>query len=174
MVCQDHGISFTVYPPGWVPYGRRPVFPFDHRGRVVTPGVGENRWDDTAFTAVIDAEAGDLWPEEVELGPVAEDEDAAARPSCRKTQRRHLTGAMRLFALDAKGTSRDRDQVARALGVDLMPLETASRRIRDGPSLRVRGVEGVGVLSQLPAVVATAAGLLALGVSRGFWGPPLS
>lgn len=57
--------------------------------------------------------------------------------------------------------------------LDLVPLENAVRRIRDGPSLKARGEEGAMVLEQLPSVVATINGLLALGRSRGFWGPAL-
>jgi hypothetical protein len=58
--------------------------------------------------------------------------------------------------------------------LDLVPLEIAASHIRDGPSLKVRGEEGAKVLEQLPSVVATINGLLALGRSRGFWGPALS
>jgi hypothetical protein len=85
-----------------------------------------------------------------------------------------MAGAMRLFALDAAGTTHERDLVGRATGVDLTFLSAAAQRIRAGPSLKARGCEGAKVLEQLPAIIGTFSGLLALGHTRGFWGPALS
>jgi hypothetical protein len=44
--CKSHVLTFTVYPPGWLPYGRRPL-------------VG----DDSTFQAVDDLSRGVRWPE---------------------------------------------------------------------------------------------------------------
>ena len=174
MLCIDDNVSFTVYPPGWTPFGREPVVALDHRGRIVTPDEGECPWEDTVFDAVIDASSGDTWPDAVTLGPSAPVDDDVEHPRCRRTQRRHIAGAMRLFGIDAAGTRRERELVCRTMTLDLVPLEIAASHIRDGPSLKVRGEEGAKVLEQLPSVVATINGLLALGRSRGFWGPALS
>jgi len=173
LYCLTHDRSFTVYPPGWTPYGRASVVPIDHRGRLVVNEEGESGWQNTAFTAVIDADKGIIWPEEVKLGPVSA-VDEIKPPGCRRTQRRHIAGAMLLFALDSAATMLGRELVCRALGIDLMPLEAGVIRIRDGPGLKVRGEEGAKVLEQLPEILRTISGLIALGVSRGFWGPTLS
>ncbi len=174
LYCVTHGRSFTIYPVGWPPYARSPLIAVDHRGRLVAPEDGGNSWQDTAFNAVVDASNEILWPEEVMLGPLTS--AAADTPSlpCRRTQIRHVAGAIRLFAIDTAATMRERELVSRALGIDLMPLESSSQRIRDGPGLRARGKEGAKVLEQLPAITGTISGLLALGASRGYWGPTLS
>ena len=58
--CQTHSRAFTLYPPGWYPWGRAPA--------------------DDGFAAAKDAAAGDLWPES---------RDAAGQPSA-TTQRRQI------------------------------------------------------------------------------------
>ena len=34
-VCLNGKGSFTVYPPGWLPYGRKPIYSLDHLGQFV-------------------------------------------------------------------------------------------------------------------------------------------
>jgi hypothetical protein len=80
---------------------------------------------------------------------------------------------MRLFALDAAGSRRERERVCLTIKLDQTLLEGAAFRIRDGRSLAVRGKEGAAVLEQLPQTASTVDGLLRLGITRGFWGPAL-
>jgi hypothetical protein len=170
--CLDHGHSFTVYPRGWPPYARKPIAALDHAGRFVVPEHDASCWTETAFAAAVAAGSGELWPDTVTLGPSLPGDDIATAP-CRKTQRRHVAGVMRLFALDATATSKERELVALALSLDLTLLARAAGRIRDGPSLKARGEEGATVLTQLPSAASTVDSLLRLGTARGFWGPAL-
>ena len=174
LLCLDDGASFTVYPPGWTPYERKALVGLDHRGCTLAPEAGESPWEGTVFDGVVDASSGKIWPDEVTLGPPVPEDDGDKPSQCKRTQRRHVAGAMRLFALDQAGLRREREQVCQVLMLDLAPLEGAAGRIRDGPRLKVRGEEGAKVLEQLPQVASTIFGLLALGRSRGFWGPALS
>jgi hypothetical protein len=130
-------------------------------------------WRETEFDAVLDAAAGDFWPEEVTaLGP-APPETPEVTAHCRRTQRRHIKGALQLLGLDVSSTARDRETVSRELPLSLVVLHECSLRIRDGPTMAAWGREGARVLSELPAINRTVSGLLLLGESRGLWGPTL-
>ena len=89
MHCLTHSRRFTVYPPGWTPYGRAPLVLLDHRGRTVETDGEENRWNDTEFGALVDAARGNIWPEPVTLGPSVEKKSGELVRS-RRTQRRHV------------------------------------------------------------------------------------
>jgi hypothetical protein len=173
MHCLTHSRRFTVYPPGWTPYGRAPLVLLDHSGRTVeTEGQG-NRWNDTEFGALIDAARGNIWPEPVTLGPSVGEKSGELVRS-RRTQRRHVAGVMQLFSIHSTATLRDRERVTLKINLDVTALENAWQRIRDGPSLVVRGKEGAWLLKQLPALVGSFSGLILLGEAQGFWGSTTS
>jgi hypothetical protein len=169
--CATHDASFTIYPPGWGPYARRPLVSVDHSGCVIEQEDGESPWSDTSFKAAVDASRGHLWPEELKLGPSAnEDSDAA---QSRRTQRRHIAGVMRLFGFNIFATTREREIVASLINVGVSRLEEGAKKIREGPNLVVRGLEAVRVLEQLPVLRLMMTGLLTLGENQGYWGPAL-
>jgi len=75
--CGVHGRGFTLYPPGHVPYGRRPVAPVASDGAPIartperwSPPSGEpaarcpavRRFEGTWFETAIDAADGRAWP----------------------------------------------------------------------------------------------------------------
>ena len=170
MYCLPHGISFTIYPPGAVPYGRRPLLHIDHAGGVVEPEDNQSSLLGTSFEAAADASKDHLWPEDAQLGPLPE---TGVKMQSRRTQRRHITGALRLFGLNTHATLKDREVVARRLNIGVTKLEAGATKIRDGPSLIVQGMEAVRVLEQLSVIRLTMTGLLALGTNQGYWGPAL-
>ena len=51
VICETHKQSFTLYPPGFLPYGRKRLVP------------QQSRWDATVFQAAVDAEEGERWSE---------------------------------------------------------------------------------------------------------------
>jgi hypothetical protein len=62
--CHRHCVSFTVYPPAYVPYGRAAVTPLDVDGRRVQAEPGALvAVAGTSWEAVADAAAGRRWPE---------------------------------------------------------------------------------------------------------------
>ncbi len=168
-LCLSHCRSFTIYPPGWVPYGRKALVLLDHRGEVLQRVPGECAWQGTLFDAVLDGGKGFFWPEEVSLGPTKE----FAQFGSRKTQRRHIAGAMRLFSLAFTDTQRMREKGAGILGMNLVSLERLATRIRDGPGLLARGRGGEEVLKTLHATGKTAKNLIRLGAGHNFWGHPM-
>jgi len=89
--CRVHGIAFTLYPPGHVPYGRAPIAPVAPDGSPWA-GTGESHpFAGTLFDAALDAAAGEAWP--------ADFDDA--HPTCNAkprfgTQLTHLARACEL------------------------------------------------------------------------------
>jgi len=86
--CRSHGFAFTLYPPGYAPYLRRPVVKLGpDGGRIaVEPGFPLACFDETIFAAAIDAMRGKAWPRESSLttpdrswGSQGRDLDVAAR-----------------------------------------------------------------------------------------------
>jgi len=102
-ICAEHDCSFTVYPPGWLPFGRRPVVHVTASGFDVG-GLeeGVEAWNETAFGAAVDAGAKRLWP--VTAGGSKEWEERYSREpyGVRRTQARHVKGVLVLMALSAE------------------------------------------------------------------------
>ena len=143
--------------------------PLSHLGHVVSAPTTLEKWENTEFDAVLDASKGDIWPEETTLGPSVT--EYSPQQQSRRTQRRHIAGAMRLFALNADATAKDREAVAIALRLPFSLFHEGFKKIREGPSLKTRGIAGAAILSQLPVQQHTVFALMQLGRNRGFWGP---
>ena len=165
--CVTHSLSFTVYPPGWVPYARKILLSLDHSGGEVISQCGTGGFADTLFAAAADAAAKNIWPEEVRLGPLPEE---GVAPQSRRTQRRHVAAILQLFRLSALATPGEREIVARLMNVSVSSLEAGAKKIREGPSLICKGLEVVIVLEQFQAIRLKMTGLLTLGSNQGFWG----
>ncbi len=156
--CHRHGISFTVYPPGYVPHGRAAVAPVDLEGRRVEaePGapiaVAGTLWD-----AVSDAAAGRSWPE------------ASGAQGSRRTQGRRLGLGALLFGL--LSDARVRERVAAVLKMPLLTLHEAARR---HPGLARWCDRAQLVLHLLGRCLAAGPPdvLLAAGCVAGLWGRP--
>lgn len=105
--CRTHAHSFTLYPPGHVPHGRRswvdldpdldpdgmPVACEHEQARMVCPvqGTPHASFAQTYFKAALDGAAGLAWAKASEEGSL--------EPRF-ETQRRHLARCCALFALD--------------------------------------------------------------------------
>lgn len=171
--CNTHELSFTVYPPSWPPFGRRPVVDVSPAGHDVVVGAAPaDPWTDTAFGAATDAAAHVIWPQ-------SHADDGAWRAAygrepygTARTQRRHIAGINALFALTPK-LDAERPTVVAALGLDLADIVVAAGRVRDGPELVAEGAKGADLLRALGTPRRRLlAGILRLGVDREYWGPP--
>lgn len=137
--CRSHRRWFTLYPPAWTPFARKPLFDLTPAGDLI---ISERQWSHTLFQALIDAADGQPWPIEARFST---DDRSSTSRGTRKTQLRHIHGAMRLLALE-ETDEHEQLAVAVALGVDLTMLVLAASRIRDGPSTAVRAEEGAEIL----------------------------
>lgn len=155
--CRQHRVTFTVYPPGHVPYGRAAVVPRDSAGREVRTAEGSRAWSGTVFEAARDAAAAVRWP--VHRGA----------PADRRTQGRWLDRAGTLLGLDLGLGERTRERIASALDVPLLRLrDRPATSWRSGGSWTDRGRAVGAVLEQ----VREPTQLLLAGHVAGLWGRP--
>jgi hypothetical protein len=156
--CHAHGRSFTLYPPGWVPYGRRPTCG-------VTPAsysVRSESTEGTILAAAEDAEAGRLWPRS----------GAAPDANVHRTQGRHLALVSVLLGVSPSLVEAVREALAACLGVPLLLLHEARRRYQASRSWRARAgavmdvMRRLGARRRLPELWSRA------GYLAGLWGRP--
>lgn len=160
--CHRHGVSFTVYPPGYVPYGRTAVAPVDLQGRRVestehAESVASLAVSGTLWEATTDAAAGVRWPE------------TGGTAGSRRTQGRRLTAAAVLFGLDAE--ARVRERLAGVLDVAALTLHEAAQRYTARVSWCERAQLLLGLLGRCVAKGLPRA-LLGAGHLTGLWGRP--
>jgi len=112
VVCVVHGQYFTLYPPAYVPYGRKRLVP------------KQDSWRGTLFEAAVEAAADERWSDIGEEG------------EWWSTQWRHIERAGELLGLSSP--EKLAEQVAMHLDVDLHLHERARRQYREG-GFRQRG-----------------------------------
>jgi hypothetical protein len=156
--CHSHGISFTVYPPAFVPYGRAAVEGVDLEGRCigVEPGTSV-AVTGTTWEAVADAAAGQRWAE------------AGDGKGSRRTQGRRLTLGASLLGLLADARARER--VATVLKMPALMLHEAARRHAGLEGWRERAEVVLHLFGQCLASGRSNL-LLAAGYVTGLWGRP--
>jgi hypothetical protein len=164
--CKTHGVCFTLYPPGHVPYGRVAVAPVGADGHELErergADDGESTWDVTIFRAARDAACGRAWPRRVNR----EGEESW------RTQGRRIELAATLFAVSADADA-ERHAVALALDVTTQTLRDAAAATR-GPALgrryAVRGRALMAPLAELGRGGRVLGRVLAAGTLVGQWG----
>lgn len=173
--CGLHGRTFTLYPPGHVPYGRVAVAPVSSSGALVKDGPsGEDTsgetplapldWPSTVFGAAIDAAVGRAWPRK-----------APALPAHWRTQGRRLLRGARLVGIGpttAADGLRHHEQMARRLGVPTLVVAGQALRWRDARGYRERGAAIALVLAEMQASRAISDRLMCAGEVEGLWGRP--
>lgn len=156
--CVEHGRSFTLYPPGWPPYGRRPLCHVSPAGTAVR----SEGYASTLFGAVQDAARGVLWPRA----------GAAAHEAVHRTQGRHIELARVLLGVGRSVGPRLREALATALGVALLVLCEASRAYEQARTWCARArvlmdvLQAVGARREQPEL------WFRVGHVAGLWGQP--
>lgn len=141
--CRAHDVAFTVYPPGFVPYARRPLL-----------SQGADDGDPSVEDIVRDAANGIAWAREAPGGT-----DRWWSLQCRTLGR-----AVKITGLD---TSSDvRDAIAIGIGVPLSLLAQGSRAV----GYRQRGAAVLAVIGALGE--APLERLLRAGALADCWGTP--
>lgn len=111
--CAHHGCCWTLYPPGFAPFLRRPI-------------TSARGWVNTLFLAAWAAAHGEVaWPRDQRL-------EGPARP-CWRTQTRQIAAAALLLGL-ADGD----DRPAQQLGVDIDDAHKAIAQFRSATGFRGR------------------------------------
>jgi hypothetical protein len=165
MRCRTHAIGFTLYPPGYTPWGRKPW---------VCEGVvakGEDEVEDNAewfrntyFEAALDAAQGVFWPREK-----TSDSDFAIPSDL--TQECHLSRAIRLLGINQEPSLRE--IFAQLFYIPGQILHDAAGIIEQAPNRADLGRAVCTVLEAIPSTLTRVFESLAIcGAAVGLW-PPL-
>ena len=136
--CRRHRRAFTLYPPAWVPYGRRPI------ANAQLDGARAAGWAGTLFDTPLAVAAGEPWAWEIR-----EDNTFVARLAY-TTEYTHIDRCAHLLGLDTDLDPDRRHAIAETLGVPallLIGLTTGLTR----PLYRARSLAIEQVLARLPA-----------------------
>jgi hypothetical protein len=164
VICRTHGVCFTLYPPGHVPYGRAAVAPVAPDGGTIIDGPsGAEAFEGTAFAAALDASKGTAWDRERSGGS----------ERWWETQRQRVALALRICGVAPDFGEVEREVVAAALEVELLLLREQAQRVAAAPGYRRRGEGVCAVLERLAEGPCLLSRLMASGHLAGLWGPPL-
>jgi len=159
LCCGVHGPpAFTVYPPGYVPYGRHRVAPVAADGGAVH-GEGEDPMEGfaaTVFGAAVDAADGKAWSRE-------------GGGRWWSTQGRALARLLWWVGVAVDLEAAVRARLAAILGVAQLMLREQAQAIAGHPGYRQRGRAVVTVLAALRRDASVADRLVAAGAEVGLW-----
>ena len=165
MRCATHAIGFTLYPPGYTPWGRKPWVRKGFVAKGGEEGEGNAEWFcNTYFEAALQAAAGVFWPREKVL-------DADFATPSDLTQHCHLCRAIRLLGMD-------QEPCGRAIFAELYSLpgqilHEAAGMLGQRPHLADLGRGVRRVLEAIPSTLTCVFESLAIcGAGVGLW-PPL-
>lgn len=186
VACRTHRVAFTLYPPGYVPYGRVAMAPVDAAGRLLeapeaVDATLEDRaldvadddrwrphppplaWGTTLFGAARDAADGLPWPRCNSIGP-----------GCWRTQGRWVVLGATILGL----TGTLDEEGGAAANTDLLGVSELSRRDAAAAFAAAPGYQSRGRAVVLPLVDLERVGpllldwLLVAGFAVRRWGAP--
>ena len=160
MRCRSHGRAFTLYPPGYVPYGRMALVTVAPDGSPIHVRDATQRFQATLFAACQDAAEGKAWHRE----------HSGSSETWWGTQLRRLTLAAQLFGLAPEVGPRRRERVADTLGVDLLLLCDQAGQFCSARGYRDRGAAVTRILDALPQSDFLAERLVDCGTLANRWG----
>ena len=165
--CEKHLVSFTIYPPGWCPYGRMPLISLAPDGSAFAKD-DHNTDAPSLISDAMDAVEGKKWPESARSNLYDK--------GVFKTQKRYISGLLKLFGIAAKCSDKHREHVTAKLGIALADLQRIHLRIRDGPKLwwREKGAQLKELFTILHPLPRHAASIQILGSEVEFWGQPIN
>lgn len=161
--CTTHKKGFTIYPPGYVPYGRQPMAPVAPDGSLVSTTNGAQRFVGTYFDAALDAAQQRAWPHESIEGSLM-----PRFPS----QVRHLTHSALLLGIQPGLHGNLRDEIAQILLVGGQRLHDSAARIERQPGYFGLGQAICGVLDALVPTTSLFERLAEAGAAICLWPTP--
>jgi len=165
--CSVHERSFTLYPPGHFPWGRKALAPVAPDGSAV---AGADLCD-TVFEAAIDAADSVSWERSIPTWSDQEPDPDLDVAGWWSTQHRQLAFCTRLVGADPGLSDDDRHRISEALHVETLVAIEGAAAIREAPGYRARGRAVRDVLARL--VLGVLRKLLVAGYHAGLWGRPL-
>lgn len=165
MQCKTHGIGFTLYPPGYFPYGRKPIAPVGLDGYLLTQDTGAERFVGTYFEAAIDAAKGRFWPAESLLG------NCEARY---QTQTRHINRTLSLLGLDPQLDDKQREAIGYLLDIPGQSLHDRIKSLTGRNSYRLKGLAICDILDQITPGASILERIAEVGAIVDLWPTPFS
>ena len=154
MHCRTHQRCFTLYPPGYVPYGRQAIVDLDISGQPVGSERGPP-FSGTYFQAALDGAEGKAWPKEELEGSQA--------PRF-ITQRRHLARGCHLL-----GISEYQENMAGTLNIAGLVIKQASHRLQNRTGYRLMATCITSVLKHLTPSLRCFLNIASCGYYAGIW-----
>lgn len=162
--CLAHQRAFTLYPPGYVPYGRERVAWASPDGRPVHTEGDDGAYRGTTFDAALDGAIGEAWPRTCK--------DKGSDERRWTTQGRRIERSTRLVGVAPDLSDALRLALAEALGVEALLLHDGAAAIGLAPGYRSRGASVAAVLDRLVSGPVAAERLCVAGHLAGLWGRP--
>ena len=164
MVCKEHNIGFTLYPPGYYPYSRHILAPVSADGSHLAGQADCQRFSATIFDAVLDAAGGKIWCQE------STKHSLTPRLT---TQNRHLDRIIRLFGIGSAGELRQREEVSQILMLPGQLLHDCTASLRAVFSPGTKGAIICRILDKIPFFLNIFERLVEIGAGAGLWPIPL-
>lgn len=161
--CTTHKISFTLYPPGHVPYGRKPITAIAPDESPYINTTGKDRFGGTLFEAALDAAKAEPWAYHYQPDKTG--------PSF-NTQTVHIQRAMAMFGLDGVGDPAVCEAVVQVLGIPGQVLHDSGRLCKLSPLYLNKGKAIADILDTIPPSHFLFERLAFLGFLANLW-PPL-
>lgn len=168
-LCHTHQISFTIYPPGYVPYGRKKLAPVGPDGLLETEKSGTQRFEGTYFDAALDAADGRFWTAESITG---------SQTPRYQTQLRHLERATIILGIHPDIDDKHQELFSHILNVAGQLFN--DNKISDDHLSQDKGVAICNILAEIAPTqslferIVEAGSLMSLWPMPQVWRPGLS
>lgn len=159
--CRTHQKSFTLYPPGYVPYGRKLLELLGFNGNPILGVHGVERFRGTIFDAALDAAENRFWP--------YKDENSFNNKTI-ATQANHLARASILLGIQPGLTIEQRHDCGHTLWVSLTSLIQNAQHIESKIDFQSQGQAVKNVLEEIPPFYSSLfERFAAVGSDMGLW-----
>lgn len=162
--CETHGVAFTLYPPGQVPYGRVAIAAVDSEGQPLRRADDSTvilplAWEQTLFGAAADGARRIAWPRS----------GANSSPGSWRSQGRYIAQAAELLGL----TETHEPRLVGPLGVSELGQRQAVAAYGRATGYEARSLAICTLVDELELVECDVLDMtLSAGFAAGRWGRP--
>jgi hypothetical protein len=165
MKCITHKHCFTLYPPGYTPYGRKLVLRVAADGGMVLDlEDGAERFRGTQFDAALDAAQGKPWRNG--------DNGAGGSTPTFTTQVNHIQRIAVMLGLEPDLSDDQRLAIAQTLPLSTLFLQEGANCFRNNPGYKEAGQAICSILEKLPNTTLLFERLAEAGAQTGLWPEP--
>ncbi len=166
MVCKEHHIGFTLYPPGCYPYGRHALAPVAPDGSQLIDQSDCNSFTGTIFDAALDAKGGIVWDRESVTG---------SHTPRFITQGRHIERIAQLLGIGSGQDFVQREETAQILMVPGQLLHDCATKFNDTPNIPIVIYKGTiisNIIEEIPISATIFERLAEIGAGAELWPAP--